>query len=93
MTQLVKGVEFFLRLRVAGAVGQELLKYRSCFVDRAFQCVDPREIEVGLVEAGSEPDTLLKSCDRLIPPSGAQVENAEVVKSFWIGIPIPVRFL
>ena len=68
MTQLVKGVEFFLRLRAAGAVGQELLKYRSCFVDRAFQCVDPREIEVGLVEAGSEPDTLLK---KLRPPDPA----------------------
>src|SRR5277367_3474829 len=59
----------------------------ASLIGSAFQGVDPREIQIGLIKGGRDADALFETCDRLIPPLRAQVKHSEVVQGF--GLPWP----
>ena len=63
---------------------QQIKQHASRFVWRTLHRVNPSQVQVRLIERRRHPDALFKAGHGFIPPSGAQVEHAEVVQRLWI---------
>ena len=61
---------------------------------RAFQCINPREIQICLIERRSNPDALLETRNRFIAAFGHQIEHSQIVERFGInraGLQCPLK--
>src|SRR5450631_947744 len=65
----------------------------ASLVPRAFQSVDPRQIQIRLIERRRHADALLKACHGLIAALRDQVEYSEIIQSLWVNGPSLQRAL
>src|SRR5581483_3080765 len=81
---LPKSSEHLFGLGVIGMLLQKSLEHGSGFVRRILEHIDASEIQIGLIERGSDTDALLKARDCLITAPGAKVKHAEIVQCLGV---------
>src|SRR5258708_12322290 len=77
-------MEGLLGLCMARMLLKQIKEHVLRVVWQTLQSVDSSQIQVRLIEAGSNPDALLEAGYSVIPPSSAQVQYAQVIQRFGI---------
>jgi hypothetical protein len=78
-------IESLPGLRVAGVLLEQFQKKRSRLLCVALNRVNASQVQVSLIERGSNPDALFKALYGLAAPLGSKIQDTAIVQSFRIG--------
>ena len=67
-----------------GMLLQQIEQYAASLVARAFQGIDARQIEIGLVESGRHLNAFLEALDGLISTLRDEVQDAQIIQRLGI---------
>ena len=81
---LLQFLQFFFGLRMIGMLFEELQKNGLGLLPVAFDGIDARQIQIGLVVRGRYANRLFKTAFRFLRALCTQVENPKVVECFRI---------
>src|ERR1700720_1867869 len=73
-----------LRRRMIRMLCQQFQEHLPSFVRLTLDSVYPRQVQIRLIKGRSDADALFENCNRLVPPTRAQVKYAKIVQGLRV---------